>query len=106
MRHVIVVGLILLMSGGSVWARDTASEREQVAVTINENEDADRVELAVKGMYLYLTTSRTIVVRLYSILGQLITQQTLQPGTTRLKAPVKGVYILQAGQITRRVTVN
>lgn len=68
--------------------------------------DSDEPEVTVRGQYIYVTTQKAMVIRLYSILGQLITQQSVPAGTTRFKAPVRGVYILKAGPVTRRVTIN
>ena len=68
--------------------------------------DTDEVELMVKGQYVFVTTQRASTIRLYSILGQLIVQQSVQAGTTRIKAPTRGVYILQVGSTTRRITIN
>ena len=74
--------------------------------SVNDIEDMDKMDINVKGLYIYFYTPKNITVSLYSILGQLITQQNVQPGTTRIKAPTRGVYILKAGDWTRRVTVN
>lgn len=74
--------------------------------TMSEPDDADRIEVTTKDGYIYVTTSRNVTVSLYTILGQLVVRQSIQSGTTRIKAPARGVYILQAGAVTRRVTVN
>ena len=71
-----------------------------------QQDEPDRIDVTVKGQYIYLYSTRAVTIRLYSILGQLITQQAIQPGSTRIKAPGRGVYILKAGSITRRVTIN
>lgn len=68
-------------------------------------DDADRIETNVRDGFLFVTVQRPVAIRLYSILGQLISQQTLQPGTTRLRVPGRGVYILKAGTLTRRIII-
>ncbi len=80
-------------------------DRETTAPVITDNDEPERFEVAVKGMYIILTSPKAVTVRLYSILGQLITQQPIQTGKTRIKAPGRGVYILKAGSATRRITV-
>lgn len=67
--------------------------------------DTDEPEVTVRGPYIYVTTQRAVSIRLYSILGQLVAQYNVQAGTTRIKAPARGVYILQAGTVTRRVNI-
>lgn len=79
--------------------------RETAAIATDADE-VERLDVTVKNGYIYITTSRAVDVRLYSILGQLVTRQQVQPGTTRIKAPSRGVYILKAGSLTRRVNVN
>lgn len=72
----------------------------------NNNDEPDRLEVSVKDGYIYVSVTKNTVVRLYSILGQLVSQQNISAGTTRFKAPARGVYILSAGPVTKRVTVN
>ena len=79
-------------------------EQVQSAMPLG-GDDVDRVEVAVKEGYIYVTVSRPMTVRIYSILGQLVTQQSVQSGTTRVRIGSRGVFILKAGQNTRRVTV-
>lgn len=80
--------------------------KETSAIANSETDETLHFDVSVKGAYIYVTTPRAVTLQLYSILGQLVTQQAVQPGTTRIKAPSRGVYILKAGPVTRRVTVN
>lgn len=75
-------------------------------ITTVDSDDYDRLDVMVKAGYIYITTSRPVTIQLYSILGQLVAQQNIPSGTTRIKAPSRGVFILKAGAVTRRVTVN
>lgn len=80
------------------------SPREQAAASVSL-EDADRIDLSVHDGYVFITTSKPLNVKIFSILGQLISSTRVSPGTTRLKLPARGIYILKAGDITRRITV-
>ena len=71
-----------------------------------DGDESERIEVTVKDGYIYVTSPRAVTLSLYSILGQLIARESVQAGTTRIKAPARGVYILKAGSATRRVTVN
>ncbi|MCH5220015.1 MAG: T9SS type A sorting domain-containing protein [Muribaculaceae bacterium] len=84
----------------------TAQIDKPAPSTVTETDDNEKTEVTVKGQYIYISTPRTVTIRLYSILGQLITHQNIQPGTTRIKAPGRGVYILQTGSLTKRLTIN
>ena len=108
-KHVCRLGVMLavasiLVSGAAMttYAQHNSQTSKDTPV-VTDNEEPD---FTVRGQYIYVNTPRQITIRLYSILGQLITQQTLQPGTTRIKAPTRGVYILKAGSMTRRITIN
>lgn len=68
-------------------------------------DDADRIETTVRDGYIFITTGRAVTVRLYSIVGQLICQQNINAGTSRLKVGTRGVYVLKIGSATRRITV-
>ena len=70
-----------------------------------DNPDSERFDVRVRDGYIIVTTERAVNVKLFSILGQLISQQTLQPGVWRLKVKARGVYILKTDTTTRRVTV-
>ena len=98
-----LAAVIAMTAGGAV---SYALPKDVATVTVSEQDDSERFEVSVKNGYIYITTSRAVTLRLYSILGQLVTQQPVQPGTTRIKAPSRGVYILKAGSVTCRVTVN
>ena len=79
---------------------------EQVQTGVqNPADDGDRVDVTAKDGYIYVSVTRPMTVRIYSILGQLVSQQNVQPGMTRVKIGTRGVFILKAGQVTRRVTV-
>ena len=105
--NVRLIGLILVLIGTishtpCAVALTTPKEISQ----FTDIEDTERFDVTVKAGYIYITTSRQVTIQLYSILGQLVTQQAIPVGTTRIKAPSRGVFILKAGTITRRVTVN
>ena len=62
-------------------------------------------EIAVADGYIYIYVSRPTSVKLISLLGQPIATDTLQPGFHRLRLAARGIYILRAGSITRRITL-
>lgn len=69
-------------------------------------DDNEQFEVTTKDGYIYIYSVRRVSIQIYTILGQLIVRQDVNSGTTRIKAPSRGVYILRAGSITRRITVN
>lgn len=86
--------------------RTYGNDTQTAVVTIVDGDETEKFEVVVKSGYVYITTSKPVTIQLYSILGQLVAQQAIPAGTTRIKAPGRGVFILKAGAVTRRVTVN
>ncbi|MBE6318402.1 MAG: T9SS type A sorting domain-containing protein [Bacteroidales bacterium] len=86
-------------------ANATSSWEHTVASAKMERLDVAQPEIRVSEGYVYVSTSRTITVKVFSILGQLISQETIQPGISRFRLPSRGVYILKVGDITKRITI-
>lgn len=106
MRHILFTVILLLsvLTAGAAspsWEQARASESREL---IDRNEDR-QLDIRVKDGYLYITTNEEVTVKVFSILGQLISQQTIPVGTYRLHLPARGIYILKAGSVTRRITV-
>ncbi len=52
-----------------------------------------------------VVSDKPVTVKLFSILGQLISQETVKPGLHRIRLASRGIYILRAGTTTRRITI-
>lgn len=88
----------------------TAAPRWEPVVTetvadLDSASDPDRIEVEIRDGYIYVATSRPVSVKVLSILGQLISQQNIPAGTSRLRISARGIYILKIGTITKRVTI-
>lgn len=81
---------------------------EVVELTDNPEAPADGPGVSVTevdGPRVYIEVERPVTVKVFSILGQLISQRTLQPGTYRLTIRSKGIYILKADEYTKRINI-
>ena len=96
---------VLIGATGFVMHAAPTSPSWEVVSSRVDLDDSDRIETSVRDGYIFITTSRPVTVRLYSILGQLISQQNIPAGTSRLKVDIRGIYILKIGSVTRRITV-
>lgn len=65
----------------------------------------EAVEVAVRDGAVYITASQPVKVEVFSILGQLITTRRITEGTVRLTLRQRGVYILKAGSVTKRINL-
>lgn len=72
---------------------------------VQEMEMDSQTEIVVRDGAIYLWVAKPTNVKIFSILGQLISSENLQPGLHRLRLTSRGIYILQAGSTTRRVTL-
>lgn len=68
--------------------------------------DDSGISIAVADGYLWVRLARPMQVKLFTILGQPVAQASLPSGASRLKLPASGIYILKAGTVTKRITVQ
>lgn len=63
------------------------------------------VEVSVRDGYIYISSTEEVDVSVFTILGQLVATRRMQPGTVRLLLGARGVYILKAGPLTKRLNI-
>ena len=66
---------------------------------------SEELAVVVRDNYIYITVYRPTAVKLFTILGQPVSQVTLPAGPSRFKVAARGIYILKAGSTTRRITI-
>ena len=59
---------------------------------------------AARGV-IYVTTNRQVQVKVFSILGQLVSQETIGAGTSRLQLGAHGIFIVKIGDLTCKVAL-
>jgi len=106
MRQLIVIALVVisaLLSSGAAprWEAVDAPGR----IFTEQRSDPEWTDVAVRDGHIYVISQREVNVKVFTILGQLISQETLPAGTHRLHISAKGIYILKIGTTTRRVTI-
>ena len=65
----------------------------------------DGVEIYGANGVITIRTQRRIQVKVFTILGQLVSQATLNPGISELKINARGIYIVKIGNITQKVAL-
>ncbi len=80
---------------------------EQDSTPRNEGEEgaSDKIDVETRDGIVYISTTQPTTIKVYTILGQLITSKSVGSGTVRLTLGVRGVYILKAGTATRRINL-
>ena len=105
LRYILLTFVLSLLTATAFAARSWESvERMPVPVTESVVQSDDIVAVVSEG-YLYITVRQRMTVRLFTILGQPVVQETLAPGTYRFRLTTRGIYLLKAGDATRRITL-
>lgn len=106
-RFLTTIILLLL----SVTAAEASQRWEEVSrmprLTTEQrtDSDADAITVETDDGYVYVAIKQRTAVKIFTILGQPIVQETLQPGIYRFRLKVRGIYLLKAGETTRRLTI-
>lgn len=77
------------------------SERTDARIV---SKDSDTEIRAAKGVII-VTVSRPTQIKVYSILGQLVSRETIPAGTSQLYVPAHGVYIIKTSELTCKVAL-
>lgn len=72
--------------------------------SLTDPKQTDGIEIFQRNGTITIRTQKTIQVRVYTILGQLVSQATLSPGTSELKLS-RGIYLVKIGNITQKVAL-
>ena len=102
LTFVLVVGLNQVAQAEVQW-RET--NREVQGKTWNDPRNSDGIEIYGSKGVITIVTPKRITVRVYTILGQMVSQATLQAGTSELRLGSRGIYLLKIGNITQKVAI-
>ncbi len=106
MRQFVLITVILLSALLSTGAAPRWEAVDSPGRIFTEQKaETEITDVAVRDSCIYVTSTRQVNVKVFTILGQLISQATLPAGTHRLQMSAKGIYILKLGTTTRRVTI-
>lgn len=97
----LIVGAAAALAAPPAWEEVTSPQPS----VVQSFEMEGQTEVVVRDGYIYIWSQRPVTVKLFSILGQQIHQETVAAGIHRLKINSKGIFILRAGSLTKRVTL-
>ncbi len=106
LRHILAAVTLSLAIASPLYAASPKwetpkSERTDITVVAKQG---DITVKASKGI-ISITTSRPVQVKVFSILGQLISEETLPAGTSQLNVGQHGVFIVKAADLTCKVAL-
>lgn len=82
-----------------------AATAEVHGKSLTDPRETDGVEVFGRSGVITVRTTRTVQVKVFTILGQLVSQATLQPGTSELKVASRGIYMVKIGGLTQKVAL-
>lgn len=106
LRRNAIVALALLISSVSFVSYSKGwevlkSEKAQTQRVASNTE----VDIRATRGYIYITTTRQVNIKIFTILGSRISEDALAPGSYQFPVPAHGVYIVKAGDLTCKVAV-
>lgn len=84
------------------WEALKTTDRLQQSRVVKSTVD---IEVRSAGSTIIVTTNRPVTVRVFSILGQLISQENIPAGTSMLELNMHGVFIVKIGELTCKVAL-
>ena len=73
--------------------------------SLNDPRQSDGVEIYSINSSIYVRTPHRIQVKVFTIVGQMVSQAVLNPGTSELKINSRGIYIVKIGNVTQKVAL-
>ena len=109
MRRLLVILALVLTLGlenvalAEVQWRET--NKDVQGKTWNDPRQSDGIEIYGRNGTITIVTPKRITVRVYTILGQMVSQAILQPGTSELRLGSRGIYLVRIGNMTQKVAI-
>jgi hypothetical protein len=108
MRKLIVILTLVFslaissIASGKVQWREISGEPQGRCLT--DARAGDGIEIYQRSGAITIKTQHTVQVKVFTILGQLVSQATLYPGTSELRLN-RGIYMVKVGNITQKVAI-
>ena len=104
----VILAMILALGLGNAALAEIQwheTNREMTGKSLNDPRTSDGIEIYGSNGTITIVTPKRINVRVYTILGQMVSQATLQPGTSELRLGSRGIYLVRIGNLTQKVAI-
>ena len=110
MKYLYAVFFALVFSGFVLptAVAQTTMEKEIWKIDDNRQNEAVQeapIEVSSKDGSIYIRTPRKVQVVVYTILGQIVTDRTINPGLSELKIGVRGIYLVKIEGQTQKIAL-
>ena len=107
-RLLVILALVLTLGLENVALAEVQwreTNREVQGKTWNDPRSSDGIEIYGRNGIITIVTPKRINVKVYTILGQMVSQATLQAGTSELRLGSRGIYLVRIGSLTQKVAI-
>ena len=107
-RLAVILTMMLALGFGNTTLAEIQwheTNREMTGKVLNDPRTSDGIEIYGSKGVISIVTPKRIQVRVYTILGQLISQATLNPGTSQLRIGSRGIFLVKIGNLTQKVAI-
>ena len=102
----ILVAAMVLPWGDAAAQMQWRETTQTVTVpSLNDPHLSDGIEIFGVNGAIIVRTPHRVQVRVFTILGQMVSQAVLNAGTSELKINARGIYIVKIGNITQKVAL-
>ena len=110
MKYLYAVFFALVFSGFVLPTAVAQTTMEKEIWKIDDNRQNEPVqeapiEVSIKDGSIYIRTPRKVQVVVYTILGQIVTDRTINPGLSELKIGVRGIYLVKIEGQTQKIAL-
>lgn len=110
MKYLYAVFFALVFSGFVLPTAVAQTTMEKEIWKIDDNRQNEPVqeapiEVSSKDGSIYIRTPRKVQVIVYTILGQIVTDRTINPGLSELKIGVRGIYLVKIEGQTQKIAL-
>ena len=104
-RLLVILSVILSLMMAAPEADAQMAWRSITKQSLIDPGQNEGIEIFVFDGVVCVRTPHRIQVRVFTILGQLVSQSYLNPGQSELKIASRGIYIIKIGNITQKVAI-
>ena len=110
LKYLYAVFFALVFSGFVLPTAVAQTTMEKEICKIDDNRQKEPVqeapiEVSSKDGSIYIRTPRKVQVVVYTILGQIVTDRTINPGLSELKIGVRGIYLVKIEGQTQKIAL-
>ncbi len=102
--HLLLLALAAVLCPAGSFAADWETVKTEIRDARRVTKEYD-VEILTTPGCIIVSSGRQLDIKVFTILGRVVSEETLQPGVSRLKVAAHGVYIVKAGELTCKVAI-